>query len=295
MFTIHNTIEESLPIVTLQNEENSTSAKINLSEGGSIKELKLNNKYVIKEISSFEYKGSYASSILFPFANRIENGTYLFEDKEYHLKCNDNGKNALHGLVYNKEFKIVEKIKNKNFATIIISYYETNNQIGFPFTYHIQLTYTLFENEISLSVEIENTDAKAFPFTLGWHPYFFSDDLPNSTLTFKSDHKIKFNKNLITKSILDIQRKENLKIGNSVLDDCFILNSNIVAFKTPSYKIEVTSDQAENYLQLYTPKGLPIIAIELMTGISNSHNNKIGLQVLEAKKTHSLNWNIKII
>jgi aldose 1-epimerase len=46
-------------------------------------------------------------------------------------------------------------------------------------------------------------------------------------------------------------------------------------------------------LQLYTPKGLPLIAIEPMTGISNSFNNKIGLQVLKPNETYSITWNVK--
>jgi aldose 1-epimerase len=39
---------------------------------------------------------------------------------------------------------------------------------------------------------------------------------------------------------------------------------------------------------------LPIIAIEPMTGISNSFNNRIGLKVLEPKKSYSLSWNVKL-
>ena len=68
----------------------------------------------------------------------------------------------------------------------------------------------------------------------------------------------------------------------------------MIEFKTPNYQIEITTNQIENYLQLYTPKGLPIIAIEPTTGISNSFNNKIGLQVLEPKESYSLLWNVKL-
>ena len=77
------------------------------------------------------------------------------------------------------------------------------------------------------------------------------------------------------------------------MDDCFILNDNKVSFTTPTYKIDIKADSNKNFLQLYTPKGRDIIAIEPMTGISDTFNNKIGIQVLEADKTYVLNWNLK--
>ena len=45
---------------------------------------------------------------------------------------------------------------------------------------------TLFENSLQLKVTVKNTDNSTFPYILGWHPYFLSDDLSNSFLKFKS-------------------------------------------------------------------------------------------------------------
>ena len=50
----------------------------------------------------------------------------------------------------------------------------------------------------------------------------------------------------------------------------------------------------ENYLQLYRPKDLSPIAIHPMTGVSNSFNNKIGLQTLATNQSHSIIWNVKL-
>jgi DNA replication protein DnaC len=86
--------DNNLSFVTLKHNNKSTSAIISLNEGGRLKELVLNNKTVIKEIASFKYSKSYASSVLFPFASRIENGKYTFKNKEYKLDCNDSNKKA---------------------------------------------------------------------------------------------------------------------------------------------------------------------------------------------------------
>ena len=287
-------IDDNLSFVTLQHQNNSTLAKISLNEGGRLKELILNNKTVLKEIEGFKYSKSYASSILFPFASRIENGKYTFNNKEYELDCNDSNKNALHGLIYNKTFKVVKVIENPNFSSVTINYKENQKIKGFPFKYSIALTYTLYEDEIALSVTIRNIDKTSFPFTLGWHPYFITDALSKSILKFKSDQKIKFNNNLITQKVIDEKTEKEFKIENKQFDDCFILNTDTVEFITPNHQIEITTNQLENYLQLYTPKDLPLIAIEPMTGISNSFNNKIGLQTLAPNQSHSVSWNVKL-
>lgn len=286
--------DDNLSFVTLKHNNKLTLAKISLNEGGRLKELILKNKTIIKEIDGFKYSKSYASSVLFPFASRIENGKYTFNNKEYKLDCNDSNKNALHGLVYNKTFKVVEVLETPNFSSVTINYKEKQKINGFPFKYSIALTYTLYKNEITLSVIIKNIDNTSFPFTLGWHPYFISDNLSRSILKFKSDQKIKFNKNLITQKVIEEKTKKEFKIENKQLDDCFILSTDSVEFITPNYQIEITTNQLENYLQLYTPKDLPLIAIEPMTGISNSFNNKIGLQTLEPNQSHSVSWNVKL-
>jgi len=47
-------------------------------------------------------------------------------------------------------------------------------------------------------------------------------------------------------------------------------------------------------LQLYTPKDLSLIAIETMTGVSNSFNNKIGLKTLKPDQIYSVTWSVKL-
>ncbi|SDT96194.1 aldose 1-epimerase [Polaribacter sp. Hel1_33_78] len=294
MFTIQSTTEEGLPIIILQNKSNTTSAKISLNEGGRLKDLKIKTITLIKEIPEFDYSTSYASSILFPFVGRMAEGKYSYQNKEYQLNCNENSNNTLHGLVYNKKFNVVKETKNVNCASVIINYEETNENLGFPYKFNLQLTYTLFENEIRLSVMIKNIDHKTFPFTLGWHPYFFCDKLSRSTLEFESNQKIKFNENLITEKVIAHKTEKYFKIKDQQLDDCFILNANTINFLTPDHHIEISSNQSENYLQLYTPKDLPLIAIEPMTGVSNSFNNNIGLQQLAPNQKHSTTWNVKL-
>lgn len=294
MFSIFNKTENNLPTIILQNADNSTSAKISLHEGGRLQELKCKNVFLIKDIENFEYQNSYASSVLFPFASRIENGFYSFLNKDYQLIKNDNNTTALHGLVYDKKFELFDSKTYKDKSSVTLTYYENNESLGFPFKYFISLTYTLFENSLQLKVTIKNTDNSTFPYILGWHPYFLSDDLSNSFLKFKSDKKVIFDENLITKEIVENTQDELFRIENKELDDCFFLEDNKVSFSTSKYNLEITSNTENNFLQLFTPKNLPVIAIEPMTGISNSFNNLVGLKMLEPQKKDTITWNLDI-
>jgi aldose 1-epimerase len=82
-----------------------TYAKIVLNQGASLQELTLNSISVIQDLYPLKYENTFASSILFPFASRIKNGKYLFEDIESQTETNElERNNSLHGFVYNKEF-----------------------------------------------------------------------------------------------------------------------------------------------------------------------------------------------
>lgn len=292
MFGIQILKNKHTTCIVLQNSDNTTSAKIALHEGGRLQELKCNNVFLIKDIPEFEYKNSYASSILFPFANRIKEGKYTFLEKEFQLTKNEQNKNALHGLVYDKKFEISDSEVQENKCSVTLSYSKKEYAQGFPFKYFISLTYTLYKDSLQLKVLIKNIDHTSFPFSLGWHPYFLSTDLATSFLQFKSDKKVIFDKNLITKEIVAHAQEDVFTLKNKQLDDCFFLKDNIVSFSTPDYEVDLTSDAKQNFLQLYTPKDMPIIAIEPMTGVADSFNNKIGLQVLEPQKSYGISWNL---
>lgn len=282
--------------VVLTDQKNRSCATIYLDLGGSIQELTLDDNKIIKNLKSLPYSSSYSSAILFPFTNRIKNGTYSLNNNEYNLELNENAKNAIHGLVYNKKFKIVNHKINVDFASITLSYQEIQKPKGFPFNYDIILTYTLSQTELNLEVIVKNTDSKTFPFTLGWHPYFYSSDLFNSFLKFNSTKKVVLDPKMIPIKIDKISPiDKKFQIKNKKFDDCFIVNDKNINFETPTYSINISSSLNENYIQIYTPNKTNAIAIEPMTGPANSFNNKLGLKVLNPNETYQINLKIKLI
>lgn len=297
MFKIdHISVKENhQDYLEISNTGKTSYAKIYLNQGASIQELTLCGHELIKDMSPMTYEDTYASSILFPFANRIKDGSYKFEGDTYQFDINEKGlNNALHGLVYNKTFEVLNKETTETSASISLVYHEKSKCKGFPYTYSFYLEYVLTETTLDLKVEVKNTDSKTFPFTLGWHPYFLSSDLYKSSLIFDSKRKLKLDNRNITESIISNKQFGTFKVKDQFLDDCFILDSGEVLFNTPKYIITLKSSEENAFLQLYTPPHKNTMAIEPTTGVSDSFNNGIGLKTLRPDETYSIHWNLKI-
>ena len=239
MFEILKTTVAKKQYIVLKNANNSVHAKISLNEGARLKTLIFDGVPVIKEQEGVAYKESYASSLLFPFANRIAGGNYNFKGEHYQLECNENGgKNALHGLVYDKSFELLSQTKSESCAVVTLGYQESKPPKGFPYCYDFSVCYTLTATSLAIEVFLSNTDMKEFPFTLGWHPYFYSSDLEHSFLHFESSHKIKFNADLITDSLIPCEERMPFSVADKQLDDSFVLKTDKVSFTTPNIKLK---------------------------------------------------------
>lgn len=270
-------------------------AKIDLNLGGSLQELVLNGNTVISSKETLPYEESYASTILFPFANRIENGQYKFNNQSYQLSINKvEENNALHGLVYNKIFKVVHHNVDNDEAAIHLRYLETEECLGFPFKYCITLTYIFTLDSLELIVEIKNLDAFSFPFTVGWHPYFVSSNLHDSVLNLKCSKRILVNTQGIPTNEECVTFPNEMQVKNQEFDDCFILDNHCLGFKTPDYTVSFSFSSDTKYLQLYTPKNRKSIAIEPQTGAANNFNDNRGLKILHPQELYEARWKIQV-
>lgn len=282
-------------IVEIKSTSQGVYAKVCLNDGGSLQELTLDNVPLIVDLASLTYDTTYASAILFPFANRIKDGQYLFNGQQFQLDPNHKEENnALHGLVYNKTFLVTHQSADKQGAELIMEYDYQEVEDGFPFPFLIRLKYTFTQTGLDIDVSVVNTSDTTFPFTIGWHPYFLSENLNNSILKFESEHKLNIGHRNIGLDLEPISPIDSVVLKNKNLDDCWQLKGTDVGFETPNYKLILSSSQANSFLQVYTPPKEHMIAIEPTTGVSDSFNNNIGLKFLKSKETFDITWTLKI-
>lgn len=279
----------------LVNPKGTSKAQICLTQGARLSDLMFEDTHILAGLNTNDYAVHYASAVLFPFANRIKNGAYIFNDVVYQLPCNELSKNnAIHGLVYNKTFTVKSKEMATTHAAVTIVYEDTGLHQGFPFKFQMALTYTLHDHGLGFTIEVVNNDYKTFPFTLGWHPYFKSESLANSHVHFNSRTRYKTDEQQIITDTMAFHEKMPWSLKGQHLDDGFELQSDTIVFSTPRYILTLKSSLPHNFLQLYTPPQPDVIAIEPMTGATDSYNNNIGLQTLAPDTSFCVQWDLSI-
>lgn len=114
----------------------------------------------------------YGLPVLMP-PNRIAKGVFTFDGREYHFPINDNRglQNHLHGLLYNREWQVVEAGKDR--ATLAYeSSPESPFRSYFDLDFRMELTYTLDDGGLLQEIRFINRSERLFPFALGFHTTF---------------------------------------------------------------------------------------------------------------------------
>lgn len=278
------------------------SAKIYPNLGGSIQELCIDGEHLIDGITNDQkglddYASTYKSSILFPFPNRIKDGNYSYANTSYNLTINEKPlNNALHGIVYDKHFAIVSsEVINEN-ADIILSYTADGSIAGFPFPFELTLRYQISATgNVALHFNVKNTGESTFPMGMGWHPYFISNKQEECKFSFPSKDHYKCDERNIPIETVPTNLPASFVMENKEFDDAYSLDRASCHVETGKYHLELDFNYATPaYLQLYTPPHKKSIAIEPMTCVANSFNNKIGLKHLPPEKTDSWTINLEV-
>lgn len=126
------------------------------------------------DVAGYESKDNgYFGAIAGRVANRIANGKFKLDGKEYTLAKND-GPNTLHGGLKRSFDKVVwngEPFKNNDGEGVLFTYVSPDGEEGFPGKLTCHVRYTLTDkNEIR--IEYDATTDKATPINVTNHAYF---------------------------------------------------------------------------------------------------------------------------
>ncbi len=115
--------------------------------------------------------------ILFPFPNRIKDGTFTWEGKDYVLAKNDStGKNAIHGFANTRTWRIIDQGTRDNEAWITGEFLSSRDAADvshlWPADYRLRVMVRLRANTLELHANVHNPSKNGLPWGLGYHPYF---------------------------------------------------------------------------------------------------------------------------
>jgi aldose 1-epimerase len=297
-FSIDINTNEIFPVITLKNEEEKTSAEI-YAFGALLNGFIINNSTNIidgfvspQDAKDNIYKG-FKSAKLNPFVCRVKDGKYSFNNNEYKIDKYYLGEEAIHGLLFDELFSVIDYGANDNGAFVTLEYYYAKPHEGFPFQYKCTIKYKLERNnQLVIETNVINNADKPMPLSDGWHPYFtLGTKVDELSFWINSNKLVEFTSRLVpTGNIIKYNKFQQPEIlGDTFLDNCFLLNENknaacVLRNDKTGVELHIWPDASYRYLQVYTPPHRNSIAIENLSSAPNAFNNKIGLIILNAGK-----------
>jgi aldose 1-epimerase len=315
-FTIDRYEENGLSLIRLTDRGNQTAVCLLPDHGALLHSLtvatnsgpvNIIDNYASAEILKNELGLSYKGAKLSPFACRIPGGRYRLKNKSYEISKKFIDGSAIHGLLYDKPFSIMEEYADNFYGSVVLNYHYDKDDEGYPFEYDCKVSYRLFaENKVDLETVITNVDHQSIPIADGWHPYFQlgrKDD--EWIMQISSEACLEFNDELIpTGRILPYPGfAQATPIGETQLDHCFVLEIRegvpVCVLLNPEngLKLSFFAGAEYPYLLVYIPEHRTSMAIENLSAAPDCFNNGMGLILLPPGqfKTFNLSYEVSVV
>ena len=129
--------------------------------GASLVRFSVGDRPVVVPMNAFD------GAVLAPWPNRIDGGRFDFAGASHQLPITEPELgNALHGLVADVEWSVVERTE----STVSLEYTLEATE-GYPFEFALQVDFELTEAELRMRARALNTGSGPAPFGFGFHPW----------------------------------------------------------------------------------------------------------------------------
>ncbi len=280
--------------VTLANGD--AYAVINLV-GSALVGLRFGNFELIPEIDLAPKV--FAGTLLTPWPNRIEGGSYEFEGRHYQLEPRDGLGNALHGLVDEQWAEIIEHRTGFLRLRAFVKSFE-----GYPGDLVVESVFELSQTDLSVSYTVTNQGLGNAPVGIGTHPYFpYSDstkiEINAKTAALHGSNMIPIGE--VSASELGLGPGRTALVSQLQLDTQFSeLADPVATVINDDYSFDIWQQNA-NWLMVYNTTVFPwgsgaghAIAIEPQTCPANAFQTGEGLRVLAGGESTSLRWGVRL-
>jgi len=252
--------------------------------GGSIAAFECDGKAILRPtpeaaIAAGEVR-SFACFPLVPFSNRIADATLHWGGREYGLtRFVEAEPHAIHGNGCRRTWSVAQR--GASSLAIELEHDAAGERAReWPFPYHARQRFELIADgsavRLELGLDIENTGSDAFPFGLGWHPYFDRDE--DTELGFVARGVWHTDPSRLPTWFDAVPPSWNFDpprvIGTTALDNCFTGWRAPAMVRWPASKITaaIAADAACDYLVVYVPPGKSFFAIEPVTHMTDAFN-----------------------
>ncbi|MDN4612511.1 aldose 1-epimerase family protein [Arthrobacter burdickii] len=242
--------------------------------------------------------------LLAPWPNRVADGRWTLHGKEQQLDITEPSKgNASHGLLRNTGYRAVDTGPSS-----VVLEAEVFPQHGYPFHLLHRATYSLTEEQLTVTQELTNLSSEAAPFALGAHPYLKISDVPTEELTLRilADEVFESDDRSIPTGKRPVSGQDDLRNGRRVGDlrlDAAFTGLGVVegrhehVLSAPDgRRVTLWAEESFAYAHVYVSTSYPgvsrAVAIEPMTAPANAFNSGEGLRWLDPGASFSARWGI---
>lgn len=293
-------------IYCLSNNNSNCFLKFVPTKGATVFDLRLKGQKIYDGYTSPEDLDSliWGRGILMaPFPNRLKNGKYSFEGKNYQFPVNEPATGAaLHGFINQLKFIPKKPVINPENASVSCHTFYDGQFEYYPFPFTAEVKYSLSKDDtFSLNFKLTNAGKTNMPVGLGWHPYFRLDEsVTNTKLHLPDLDMVEVDGNMIpTGNYSPFTVFENkIEIQDLVIDNCFQLKNeaklSTVVLEDKRGKLTYSQKSNAPYLQIFIPPHRQSIALEPMTCNIDALNNKEGLRVLAPNESIDLDCSVNL-
>jgi len=192
--------------------------------------------------------------ILFPIVGQVQNGTYSYQDEQYHL--------SQHGFARDREFELVDQ--SANHITFRLMHDEDSLAV-YPFRFELTVQYLLDRSRLISNYKVRNLDDDEMYFSLGLHPGFscpLEPDLSFSDYYLEFDQIESSDRLTLDGSLLSSISDENY-INNSqkvVLNHSQFDNDALIFEGLKSSSVTLKSDRSSRFVKVGI-EGFPYLGI----------------------------------
>ena len=219
-----------------------------------------------------------ASYPLVPYSNRIANATlHLADGTSYALARNlGDHPHAIHGVGWQRPWAL-EQASNGHCTISLAHRPDGELAAAWPFAFDAMQSFALVAGEhdaaLTMSLAIVNASPVAFPFGLGFHPFFSRDGA--TRLGFRAASMWETDATLLPTREQRGQAPFDppCTIGDTTLDNAFSGWSGDATLEWPGgARVRIDADRMLDHLVVYIPPDRDFLAVEPVTHMTDAFN-----------------------
>lgn len=239
--------------------------------------------------------------VLAPWPNRLEDGAYSFNGRDYRVPIDQHGENnAIHGLVRWQAFTV----RTHEPARVALEHV-LHPTPGYPFTVTLSVEYSLRDAGLAVQIAARNDGTETCPFGCGAHPYLtrgtpvdtLALQLPAATVLRSDGRGLPVGADVVVDTEFDFRSAR--PVGPTVLDHCFtdLTRGDDGLARVHVGDLTLWMDGSFRYVMVFTGDPLAdvarrAIAVEPMTCPPNAFRTGTDLVRLEPGQEFHAHWGI---